>query len=330
MGLLVSLIQNPNNRGRDCLVASNYELEFLSNKKIIASMNKVEDRYVLMDSGNGRKLERFGSFVFSRPSASAVWRPCLDHSFWSKADAVFDRDGGNSWSFARPLPERWNIQIDGISFILSATDFGHLGVFPEHRAVWNMLRETIKEQAGRRAVKVLNLFAYTGGLTLAAAECGAHVCHVDASKGMVSRARENAQVNDLSNAPIRWIVDDVGKFLKREIRRGSKYDMIVLDPPSFGRGKAGEVYKIERDLVETLDQCAALLSDDSFFVALTCHTPAFTPAVLSNLLSQTLSQKKGKINADELLIDCERPAHSIPSGSYAIWTVADSFGGNEK
>jgi len=236
------------------------------------------DSYALLDSGNGNKLERFGPYTFVRPCAAAVWRPTLPASEWDAASARFGRDGGCQWTFREPLPASWNINIDELLFKLSVTGFGHVGVFPEQRACWKWIRDTIGRGArGGKCVSVLNLFAYSGGSTLATAKAGAEVCHLDASRGMVARARENADLNGLAAAPVRWIVDDVNKFLDRELRRKSRYDAVILDPPSFGRGKSGEVYKIETDLADTLKKCAGLLSDEPLFVLLSCHTPAFTP-----------------------------------------------------
>ena len=213
--------------------------------------------YELLDSGNGAKLERFGEVVLARPCAQAVWQPQRP-ARWKSADATFDREDGNRWHGRNRLPQEWVIDVDGTRFRLSGTDFGHLGIFPEQRAQWAWIRETVA--AAGRPVRVLNLFAYSGGSTLAAARGGAEVCHLDASKGMVQWARANAALNGLESHPIRWIVDDAHKFLNREIRRGRRYDGIILDPPTYGRGGNGETYKIERDLTETLRLCRALLS----------------------------------------------------------------------
>ncbi|MDP1588791.1 MAG: class I SAM-dependent methyltransferase, partial [Prosthecobacter sp.] len=201
--------------------------------------------YELLDSGSFQKLERFGSVVLSRPCAQAVWAQTLPKSEWQKVTATFFRDGGNQWRGRDKLPETWVIDVDGTKFQLSSTDFGHLGIFPEQRDQWRRIRETCAEYAKRhgRPARVLNLFAYSGGSTLAAALAGAEVCHVDASKGMVDWARKNAALNGLEEKPVRWIVDDVTKFLERELRRERQYDLLILDPPSYGRGAKGEVFK---------------------------------------------------------------------------------------
>lgn len=275
--------------------------------------------YELLDSGDGRKLERFGAVTLARPAASAVWKPTLPASTWERADAWFDRVVGNAWTINRTLPPAWDITLEGIRFRLSTTAFGHLGIFPEQRASWKWIADTIRAEAPRRKnpPNVLNLFAYSGGATLAAALAGASVCHLDASKGMVTRARENGGLNGLDKAPIRWIVEDVGKFLDRESRRGTRYDGIILDPPSFGRGKSGEVYKIEDDINRTLGQCVRLLTDRPLFVLLSCHTPAFTPVVMENLLRQHLAPFNARIEAGEMLLTGRPDVMPLPSGTFA-------------
>ncbi|OGV69362.1 MAG: hypothetical protein A2283_20130 [Lentisphaerae bacterium RIFOXYA12_FULL_48_11] len=288
-------------------------------------MNNLNNDYELIDSGNERKLERFGSIVFSRPSATAVWAPTLPSSSWEQANASFDRDGGNSWSFRKTLPDSWNISVEGITFKLSITNFGHLGIFPEQASSWKWIQHIIQNAAQRRnkRISVLNLFAYSGGSTLAAAKAGAEVCHLDASKGMVARARENAQINGLEKAPIRWIVEDVNKFLDREDRRNNKYDAIILDPPSFGRGKSGEVYKIEKDILVTLGKCIKLLSDNPLFLLLSCHTPAFTPGVMNNLMKQAFNKHIGIIESGEMFLRGNKNVLPIPSGTFASWQTSD-------
>jgi len=276
------------------------------------------EEYELLDSGNGKKLERFGDIVLERPCAQAVWLP-QQPALWETAAACFDRVGGHNWDGRGKLPNAWNIEIGGVVMKLSATDFGHLGVFPETRELWKWIRttlETEKEKRGRD-LKFLNLFAYSGGATLAAAQAGAHGCHLDASKGMVDWARENAKLNNLQNAPIRWIVDDVIKFLRREVKRGNQYDAILLDPPSFGRGKKGELYKIEESLMTTLDLVHQTLTDDPVFVLLTSHTPGFSPIVLSNLLRQY--NTVGTIECGEMLLTGNPEINDLPNGNWARW-----------
>ena len=272
--------------------------------------------YELLDSGNGAKLERFGEVVLARPCAQAVWQPQRP-ARWKDADATFDREEGNRWHGRSRLPKEWAIDVDGTRFRLSGTDFGHLGIFPEQRAQWTWIRETVA--AAGRPVRVLNLFAYSGGSTLAAARAGAEVCHLDASKGMVQWARANAALNGLESHPIRWIVDDAHKFLNREIRRGRRYDGIILDPPTYGRGGNGETYKIERDLTETLRLCRALLSDSPLFLLLSAHTPGHTPIVLGNVLTQALRGLGGAVTSGEMVLAGAPDVFPLPSGAYARW-----------
>lgn len=262
--------------------------------------------YQLLDSGDGQKLERFGEYTLMRPCAQAVWRPTLKTS----ADAVFNRD--EKWAFHKKLPKSWNVMQGGVEFQIAPTDFGHLGLFPEHADLWEGMRPLIK-----KGCRVLNLFAYSGGVTLAAAQEGAEVCHLDASKGMVDWARENGALNHLQKAPIRWIVDDALKFLRREKKRESFYDGIVLDPPTFGRGSQGEVFKIERDIIPLLKLCSELLTKKPLFVIFSCHTPGFTPLCLRHLLGQTMP--KGSIEVGEMALHSPGTL-AIPSGSFAKWT----------
>jgi 23S rRNA (cytosine1962-C5)-methyltransferase len=263
--------------------------------------------YQLLDSGKGQKLEKFGEYTLLRPCPQAVWHPSGNLS----ADAVFTRE--DRWVFHKKLPKTWTVSHAGVQFQLCLTDFGHLGLFPEHADLWQWARPIIR----KRKCRVLNLFAYSGGATLAAAQEGADVCHLDASKGMVDWARENAALNKLEKAPIRWIVDDALKFLKRELKRNSFYDGIILDPPTFGRGSQGEVFKIENDILPLLQLCKELLTKDPLFVIFSCHTPGFTPIVMTHLMEQMMP--KGNIEFGEMTLHSPN-ALSIPSGSFARWT----------
>jgi 23S rRNA (cytosine1962-C5)-methyltransferase len=272
--------------------------------------------YSLLDSGNQQKLEKFGDFVIVRPCAQALWQPALKEEIWAKADAFFSREEGSKWTLKRNLPTSWKVDLKGVLFKISPTDFGHLGVFPEHHLLWQWAAKQIPKR--KEAPNILNLFAYSGGATLALAKAGAHVCHLDASEKMVKWARENARLNKLEEAPIRWIVDDVLKFLRRELKRGKKYEGIILDPPSFGRGNKGEVFKIERDLFEILNCCRELLSDDPLFIILSSHTPGMTPVVMHNLMQQTMKGKGGKIESGEMELGSEG-SYTLPCGSFARW-----------
>lgn len=271
--------------------------------------------YSLIDSGFGEKLEQFGSYRLCRPCAQAVWKPILPDKEWKAADMRFTREGGNRWSKKKEIESPWIVSLEGLKFELVTTDFGHLGIFPEHASQWSFMTKLIKQE--KREVNVLNLFAYTGGATLAAAKAGAKVCHLDASKAAVAWARKNAELNQLSDRPIRWIIDDVLKFLKREITRGHTYDGIILDPPSFGRGKQGEVFKIERDLLDILEACKKLLSTKPLFLIFTSHTPGFSPIAMHHLLKQALGRE---VEAGEMSIPCQT-GYDLPSGCYARWHV---------
>lgn len=268
------------------------------------------DDYELMDSGDGKKYERFGSVSLVRPCSQAMWRPERPDD-WSRATAAFDREDGNRWHNRGALPREWTIETAGVKFRLSGTDFGHLGIFPEQRAQWRWIRETVAANGGSRNA-VLNLFAYSGGSTMAAALGGAEVCHLDASKGMVQWARDNAALNGLKDHPIRWITDDAHKFMERENRRGRRYDAVVLDPPTFGRGANGEMYKIERDLKRTISLVKGVLSERPLFVLFSSHTPGLSCAVAANIMGQAFPG--AKIETGEMLL--EGRSLPCPSGIY--------------
>ena len=279
--------------------------------------------YELLDSGDGRKLERAGGFTFDRQAAQAHWRPRLDRATWARADAIHHRSetGGGRWEMRAPVPERFEVTYAGLRLMLKPTPFGHLGLFAEQGAEWSWLRDAVggAVDAGRK-VEVLNLFAYTGGSTLACAQAGATVCHVDASKGVVDWARENAALNGLAERPIRWIVDDCAEFLRREARRGRRYDALILDPPSFGRGARSEVWKIESGIGELLDLCRAVLADDAIMVHFSCHTPGFTASVLDNLLGERIDRAAMITESGELLVrETGTGGRPLPSGAAARW-----------
>lgn len=278
--------------------------------------------YELLDSGDGRKLERFGPYVLMRPCAQAVWRPSRSEAVWQQAHTEFSRRGGLQWKRREGIPSSWVIEIDSLRLRVSGTDFGHVGVFPEQRDQWRWIRRVLMGARGCRSEppKVLNLFAYSGAATLAAALAAAEVCHVDASRGMVVWARENATLNNLEHAPIRWIVDDVLRFLRREIRRGHRYDAVILDPPSFGRGPSGEVFKIDRDIQPLMEGCRHVLSSRPLFFLLTCHTPGWTPRVLQNLVSQIVPHS-GRIESGEMCLRGAPGVLEIPSGTFARWSA---------
>jgi len=282
----------------------------------------IKDEYELLDSGDGKKYETFGKYRLIRPCAQAIWKPRLSPVEWNKADAIFDRNRGNRLNVRTRLPDEWVITVSGIRFRLSITDFGHLGIFPEQAFLWEWITQILKQASNNtdRTLSVLNLFAYSGGATIAAARAGAQVRHLDASKGMVKWARDNASLNRLDKAPIHWIVDDVNRFLDREIRRKRRYDAIILDPPTYGHGKNKEVYKIEHELASTLDKCARLLSDEPVFILLSSHTPFCTPVALSNFL-RDISQEgiKSNIECGEMLLEGSSSIYPVPNGTFARW-----------
>lgn len=281
------------------------------------------DEYQLLDSGNELKLERVGDYTLVRPSPQAIWRPQLPPSEWKRADATFNRtaDGEGYWTWHTKVKREFDILYNNISFTLRLTNFGHLGLFPEQAENWNWLRKIIRKrlvQTGYRNLHVLNLFAYTGGSTLACSQAGAHVVHLDAAKGVVDWARKNAKTCDLEERPIRWIIDDVLKFVQREERRNNRYQGIILDPPSFGRGPKGEVFKIEQDLVPLLEACKAILARDALFVLYSCHTPGFTGLTLENQLADLVVGTKGKMESGEMTVR-EPSGRQLPSGTFARW-----------
>jgi len=266
--------------------------------------------YKLLDSGEGLRLEQFGEVILIRPALQALWKPKMPKEFWERAHARFSRDQKNQWEVLQSIPATWEIVLEGIRLRLKRTDFGHLGVFPEHARLWPWLcAQPIM------GAKILNLFAYSGATTLALAKSGAEVSHLDAAKGMVQWARENAALNGLDKAPIRWIVDDVRRYLARAQRRQEAYEGILLDPPSFGRGKSGEIFKIERDLPPILHACRALLAQRPLFVLFTCHTPSFTPLAMNQMVREVFAE--GNIETGEMYI--EGPC-ALPSGTFAKWT----------
>ncbi|NMA42927.1 MAG: hypothetical protein GX946_06050 [Oligosphaeraceae bacterium] len=274
------------------------------------------DSYAFVDAGNGRKLERFGAYLLDRPCAQAVWQPQQPAALWRQADAVFTREGRDgAWQCRTAIADSWNCRLAGLQFELQLTDFGHVGLFPEHAMAWRLLPE-LAVKAGRQ-LSVLNLFAYSGGASLALAKAGCRVCHLDASKKMMAWARRNAELNDLESASIRWIIDDVQKFLRREIRR-RQYDGIILDPPSFGRGSRRELFQIDAHIPALLDLCKQVLSDQAEFLFLSCHTPGYTPLVLKNLISQILP--RDDIQAGELTLPENKQSLALPSGTYAYWS----------
>lgn len=275
--------------------------------------------YRILDTSGGEKLELWDDICLVRPDPQVIWNTPKDAA-WKKAAAHYIRSntGGGSWDFYKKLPESWEIAYRDLRFRIKPTGFKHTGLFPEQAVNWDLFRSLI--EAADRPISVLNLFAYTGGATLACAAAGANVCHVDASKGMVSWARENAALSGLEEKPIRWIVDDCEKFVAREIKRGRKYDAIIMDPPSYGRGPSGEVWQLEEKVYELVKLCTQVLSDTPLFFALNSYTTGLSPSVMSYLLGVTVGERfGGKVSADEIGLPVERSGYCLPCGSTALW-----------
>ena len=275
--------------------------------------------YEVIDTSKGEKLERWGKFILLRPDPQVLWDTPKKNPAWKHLNAHYHRSkkGGGEWEFF-DLPEQWSIHYRDLTFHLKPFSFKHTGLFPEQAANWDWFSDLIKN--ANRPVKVLNLFAYTGGATCAAAKAGASVTHVDASKGMVTWAKENAQASGLADAPIRWIVDDCVKFVEREIRRGNKYDGIIMDPPSYGRGPKGEIWKIEEKIHPFIALCEKLLSDDPLFFLVNSYTTGLAPAVLTYLISTEVVTKHGGIvTSDEIGLPVSSNGLILPCGAAGRW-----------
>ncbi len=277
--------------------------------------------YQLIDCSDSEKLEKWGNIVLIRPDPQIIWKTGHKTPLWNSAHGHYHRSekGGGHWDFAKKIPDSWLISYGDLKFNIRPTGFKHTGLFPEQAVNWDYMSELIKN-AGR-PINVLNLFAYTGGATLACANAGASVCHVDASKGMVQWARDNAASSGLSDKPIRWIVDDCEKFVAREIKRGRKYDAVIMDPPSYGRGPNQEVWKLEDCIYDLVKLCTGVLSDDPLFFLLNSYTTGLSPSVMAYLLGETVAAKYGgKVSADEIGLPVKESSFTLPCGSTAIWT----------
>jgi len=274
--------------------------------------------YRLLDCSDGERLEAWGDKILIRPDPQVIWRDRRQHPLWNKADARYKRSssGGGAWTENR-LPGSWVITVSSLRFRIKPMGFKHTGLFPEQAANWEWFSKLIRD-AGR-PVKVLNLFAYTGGATVAAAKAGASVCHVDAAKNMVAQAKENAALNSLENAPIRYIVDDCSKFVAREKRRGVRYDGIIMDPPSYGRGPGGEVWKLEDSVHSFIREATSLLSDDPLFFLVNSYTTGLSAATVAYLVSLETKRFGGSVDYSELGLRTESTGLCLPCGSSARW-----------
>lgn len=281
--------------------------------------------YQVLDTGNGEKLEQWGNVILRRPDPQVIWPPA-EPELWKSAQAYYHRSdhGGGEWEFFDKLPERWQISYKGLSFYVRPTGFKHTGLFPEQSANWDWMSGLIaKRTAQNKPVRVLNLFGYTGGATLACAQAGAHVTHVDAAKGMVQWGKENRELSGLPESSFRWIVDDALRFVQREIRRGSIYDGVLMDPPSYGRGPNGEVWKLENELYGLVNTCAQVLTPSPLFFLINSYTTGFQASVLANIIDKTVGKRYGGFT------DCQElclPVISggvLPCGCSGRWQESD-------
>ncbi len=272
--------------------------------------------FEVCDTSGGERLERWGDIYLIRPDPQVIWNT-EKSPLWQRANARYIRSdkGGGSWDIKTMPYEEWNIEIEGLTFKISPTGFKHTGLFPEQAVNWQYTKQLI--QSANRPINVLNLFAYTGGATLACAQAGAKVCHVDAAKGMVNWARENAKLSGLESAPIRWIVDDCRDFIAREKRRGVRYDGIIMDPPSYGRGSNGKVWRLESDIYDLITEAAEIMSDNPLFFMVNSYTTGLAPSVMGYILSSVL--KGGTVTADEIGLPVTASGLCLPCGATAIW-----------
>ena len=275
--------------------------------------------YEIIDMANGEKLERWGNIKLIRPDPQIIWKNKSFPNEWKNANARYNRSntGGGAWEYKKRLPESWQVKYKNLTFNIKPMGFKHTGLFPEQAVNWDWTINKI--QQSKRNIKVLNLFAYTGGATVACLSAGASVCHVDSSKGMTTWAKENVESSGLREKPVRFIIDDVVKFVQREIRRGNKYDAIVMDPPSYGRGKNGEVWQFENNIADLVELCMHVLSDDPLFFLINSYTTGISSKVLANLLELNMKNYKGKITSGEIGLPMKNSNLVLPCGIYGRW-----------
>ena len=312
--------------------------------------------YKIIDMANGQKLEKWGNYTLSRPDPQIVWKNKSYPEEWKKADAIYSRSktGGGSWDYKKKLPTAWQIKYKDLTFNIKPMGFKHTGLFPEQAVNWDWMRskienarihnksknstergenkiKDIKDEDSKREIKVLNLFAYTGGATVACLAAGASVCHVDSSKGMVTWAKENVTSSGLAEKKVRYIVDDVVKFVNREIRRGNKYDAIIMDPPSYGRGANGEVWQFENNIYDLVELCTKVLSDNPLFFLINSYTTGISSSVLANILNLTVAKKyKGKVESGEIGLPMENSSLVLPAGIFGRWEEVPFEDGGKK
>ena len=277
--------------------------------------------YEILDMANGQKLERWGNVILSRPDPQIVWKNKSYPEKWKQINAEYHRSktGGGAWEYKKQMPKEWQIKYNDLTFNIKPMGFKHTGLFPEQAANWDWMREKIKN--ANREIKVLNLFAYTGGATVACLSAGASCTHVDSSKGMVAWAKENVASSGLQEKSVRYIVDDVVKFVNREIRRGNKYDAIIMDPPSYGRGANGEVWQFENNIYDLVELCTKVLSDNPLFFLINSYTTGISSTVLANILNLTVAKEhKGKVESGEIGLPMKDSKLILPCGIYGRWT----------
>ncbi len=276
--------------------------------------------YEILDMANGEKLERWGNVILVRPDPQIIWKEKSFPEKWKSVNARYHRSstGGGNWTYEKKVPQAWQVNYKELSFRIKPMGFKHTGLFPEQAVNWDWMIEKIK--GAKREIKVLNLFAYTGGATVACSYAGASVCHVDSSKGMVTWAKENIVASGLENRPVRFIVDDVFKFVNREIRRGNTYDAIIMDPPSYGRGTNGEVWKFEENITELVELCSKVLSNNPLFFLINSYTTGISSTVLENILRLSIDKKyKGKLASGEIGLPMTNSSLVLPCGIYGRW-----------
>ena len=276
--------------------------------------------YKILDMADGQKLERWGEVILARPDPQIIWKEKTYPKKWKNINATYHRSktGGGAWEYKKKMPNQWQIKYKELTFNIKPMGFKHTGLFPEQAVNWDWMMDKIKK--ANRDIKVLNLFAYTGGATVACAAAGASVCHVDSSKGMVTWAKENIASSGLAERPVRYIVDDVVKFVNREIRRGNKYDAIIMDPPSYGRGANGEVWQFEDNIYDLVDLCTKVLSDKPLFFLINSYTTGISSKVLENILNLTVSKNyKGKVSSGEVGLPMENSNLVLPCGIFGRW-----------
>lgn len=279
--------------------------------------------YKILDMADGQKLERWGEVILSRPDPQIIWKSKSFPSKWKEINAEYHRSktGGGAWEFKKKIPKQWQVKYKNLIFNIKPMGFKHTGLFPEQAVNWDWMIDKIKkEKKDKKEIKVLNLFAYTGGATVACLSAGASVCHVDSSKGMTTWAKENVISSGLQDRPVRFIIDDVVKFVNREIRRGNKYDAIIMDPPSYGRGAKGEVWQFENNIYDLVELCSNVLSDDPLFFLINSYTTGISSQVLKNILNMVIDKKyRGEIDAGEIGLPMENSKLILPCGIYGRW-----------